>query len=130
MRIRQLLPILGLAASLASPASAQNPGELHWRQKTGIGMMLGGVAAIGIAHERHPPDPLRRLRPIGGGVVIAGAIVALLPLPEPLRPDVTVGPTGWTIGKTWSWGTGNRDTRRGPAPGTAGTRGATSRFPP
>ena len=60
MRIRQLLPILGLAASLASPASAQNPGELHWRQKTGIGMMLAGVAAIGIAHERHPPDPLRQ----------------------------------------------------------------------
>ena len=46
MRIRRLVPILGLAASLVSPASAQNPGALHWRQKTGLGVMLAGVVAI------------------------------------------------------------------------------------
>ena len=85
MRIRRLVPILGLAASLVSPASAQNPGALHWRQKTGLGVMLAGVVAIGIAHERHAPDPLRRRRPIGGGLVVAGAVVALLPVPEPVR---------------------------------------------
>ena len=113
-------PILGLAASLVSPASAQNPGALHWRQKTGLGVMLAGVVAIGIAHERHAPDPLRRLRPIGGGLVVAGAVVALLPVPEPVRPDVAVGPAGWTVGKTWSWGAGGRDPRHDGAAGAGG----------
>ena len=56
--------------------------------------MLSGVVAIGIAHERHAPDPLRRLRPIGGGLVVAGAVVALLPVPEPVRLGVAVGPAG------------------------------------
>ena len=120
VRIRRLVPILGLAASLVSPASAQNPGALHWRQKTGLGVMLAGVVAIGIAHERHAPDPLRRLRPIGGGLVVAGAVVALLPVPEPVRPDVAVGPAGWTVGKTWSWGAGGRDPRHDGAAGAGG----------
>ena len=122
MRIRWLVPILGLAASLVSPASAQNPGALHWRQKTGLGVMLAGVVAIGIAHERHAPDSLRRLRPIpiGGGLVVAGAVVALLPVPEPVRPDVAVGPAGWAVGKTWSWGAGGRDPRHDGAAGAVG----------
>ena len=106
--IRRLVPILGLAALLGSPASAQNPGALHWRQKTGLGVMLAGVVAIGVAHERHAPDPLRRLRPIGGGLVAAGTVVALLPVPEPVRPEVAVTPAGWAVGKTWSWGAAGR----------------------
>ena len=117
VRIRRLVPILGLAASLVSPASAQNPGALHWRQKTGLGVMLAGVVAIGIAHERHAPDPLRRRRPIGGGLVVAGAV---LPVPEPVRPDVAVGPAGWAVGKTWSWGAGGRDPRHDGAAGAGG----------
>ena len=105
MALRVVVLVLGLAVSLVSPASAQNPGAMHWRQKTGLGVMLSGVVAIGVAHERHAPDdPLRRLRPIGAGVVVAGAVMALLPVPEPVRPDVTVRPAGWTVGKTWSWG--------------------------
>ena len=120
MRIRWLVPILGLAASLVSPVSAQNPGALHWRQKTGLGVMLAGVVAIGIAHERHAPDSLRRLRPIGGGLVVAGAVVALLPVPEPVRPDVAVGPAGWAVGKTLSWGAGGRDPRHDGAAGAVG----------
>ena len=97
--------VLGLAVSLVSPASAQNPGAMHWRQKTGLGIMLSGVVAIGVAHERHAPDdPLRRLRPVGAGLVVAGAVMALLPVPEPVRPDVALRPDGWTVGKTWSWG--------------------------
>ena len=117
MTIRRLVPILGLAASLVSPASAQNPGgALHWRQKTGLGVMLAGGVAIGIAHERHAPDPLRRLRPIGGGLVVAGAVVALLPVPEPVRPAVAVGPAGWAVGKTWSWGAADRVAGSGTRP--------------
>ena len=118
--IRRLVLILGLATSLVSPASAQNPGALHWRQKTGLGVMLAGVVAIGVAHERHAPDPLRRLRPIGGGLVVTGAVVALLPVPEPVRPDVAVGPAGWTVGKTWSWGAVGRDLRHNGAAGAVG----------
>lgn len=116
MALRVVVLVLGLAVSLVSPASAQNPGAMHWRQKTGLGVMLSGVVAIGVAHERHAPDdPLRRLRPIGAGVVVAGAVMALLPVPDPVRPDVTVRPAGWTVGKTWSWGASGGVARSGRA---------------
>ncbi len=116
MALRVVVLVLGLAVSLVSPASAQNPGAMHWRQKTGLGVMLSGVVAIGVAHERHAPDdPLRRLRPIGAGAVVAGAVMALLPVPEPVRPDVTVRAAGWTVGKTWSWGASSGVARSGRA---------------
>ena len=46
--------------------------------------------------------------------------LALLPVPEPVRPDVAVGPAGWAVGKTWSWGAGGRDPRHDGAAGAGG----------
>lgn len=79
-----VMVMVSLALVASAPAvEAQSGTGLHVRQKAGLATMLAGVVLIGVAGEREALDPLRKLRPAGWGAAAVGAVLALLPVPDP-----------------------------------------------